>query len=89
MSEWAASWSLLLQYGLADLQQLDLFERGASDRLAVWGISKYLNENNISERGFPLIRLLRLKSEQLVQYLKTDNRVPQLSIDRIIDELGL
>ena len=89
MSEWAASWSLLLQYGLVDLQQLDLFERGASDRLAVWGISRYLNQNNISERGFPLIRSLRLNSEQLTQCLKADNRVPQLSINRIIDELGL
>ena len=89
MSEWATSWSLLLQYGLADLRQLDLFERGASDRLAVWGILRYLNQNNISERGFPLIRLLRFKSEQLAQYLKADNRVPQLSIDRIMDELGL
>jgi helicase len=89
ISEWATSWSLLLQYGLTDLHQLDLFERGASDRLAVWGISRYLNQNDISERGFPLIRLLRLKSEQLTQYLKADNRVPQLSIDRIMDELGL
>ena len=29
MSELAINWTLLLQYGLTDLQQLDLFERGA------------------------------------------------------------
>jgi helicase len=89
MSEWAVSWPLLLQYGLIDLQQLDLFERGGSDRLAVWGISRYLKHNNISERGLPLIRLIRFQSEQLVQFLNADSRVPKLSVDRIKIELGL
>lgn len=89
MSEWAVSWPLLLQYGLGDLQQLDLFERGASDRLGVWGVSRYMAQNDILERGLPLIRLLRLQSEQITQYLENDEQVPQLSIERTKVELRI
>ncbi|GJM05808.1 MAG: hypothetical protein DHS20C09_18040 [marine bacterium B5-7] len=89
MSEWAISWPLLLQYGLGDLQQLDLFDRGASDRLAVWGISRYLNQTNNTERGSILVELLRARSVALVRFLEEDARVPQISIDRIRIELNI
>ena len=88
LSELARNWSSLLQYGLNDLQQLDLFERGASDRLGVWGISRYLKENSINVRGLMLLRFLRAHANNVVAFLNDDSRVPKLSSKRVCDELG-
>jgi len=89
LSELARNWSLLLQYGLGDLQQLDLFERNASDRLGVWGISRYLEENNVNYRGMRLVRYLRSNASGVLIYLDQDPRVPKLSAKRICDELRI
>ncbi len=89
LSELARNWSSLLQYGLNDLQQLDLFERGASDRLGVWGISRYLKENSINVRGLMLLRFLRAHANNVVAFLNDDSRVPKLSSKRVCDELGI
>lgn len=89
LSEMARNWPSLLQYGLNSLQQLDLFIRGVSDRLGVWGISRYLSENGILLRDRELIEFLKENEEQVVVFLKKDKRVPKLSRDRICDELGL
>ncbi len=89
LSELARNWSSLLQYGLGDLQQLDLYERGASDRLGVWGISRYLKENSVNDRGVGLIRFLRSHANNVVGFLEEDSRVPKLSSKRICDELKI
>lgn len=90
LSEVARNWSSLLQYGLGDLQQLDLFELGASDRLAVWGVSRYIDANGLAEeRGIELLRTLRANSTGLIEFLESDDRVPTLSRLRVCDELGL
>jgi ATP-dependent DNA helicase len=89
MSEVARSWSSLLRYGLGDLQQLDLFERGVSDRLGVWGISRYLKEIGESERGMGLIVLLRSRSAEVLSFLDKDLRVPIISAKRTCEELGI
>lgn len=89
LSEIARNWSSLLQYGLNNLQQLDLFARGASDRLGVWGISRYLEENEILLRNRELIEFLRENEEQVITFLRKDKRVPKLSRQRICEELKL
>ncbi|MGH1399210.1 MAG: DEAD/DEAH box helicase [Alphaproteobacteria bacterium] len=89
ISELARNWASLLQYGLGNLQQLDLFERGASDRLGVWGISRYLKENNIATREEELVIYLRDNAESVDEFLSADPRVPKLSIQRTFDELRI
>ncbi|MDD5217535.1 MAG: DEAD/DEAH box helicase, partial [Candidatus Omnitrophica bacterium] len=46
ISEVARNWSSLLQYGLGSMQQLDIFEQGVTDRLAAWGVFRFLLLNN-------------------------------------------
>ncbi|AHC15999.1 DEAD/DEAH box helicase [Salinispira pacifica] len=88
VSEIAMNWGNLLQYGLGSLQQLDLFNFGASDRLAVWSISRFIEINDISYRGAELIQEIRIQSSSLIAFLSNDSRVPQLSINRIRAEIG-
>ncbi len=89
LSEISRNWSSLLQYGLGELQQLDLFERGASDRLAVWGISRFLNESGITERETALISYLRENADAVINFINDDPRVPRLSVSRITEELRI
>jgi len=89
LSELARNWSSLLQYGLGDMQQLDLFEKGASDRLGVWGISRYLKENAMNGRGNSLVRSLRSHANDVIIFLEQDTRVPELSVRRVCDELKI
>ncbi len=88
-SEIARNWASLLQYGLGSMQQLDLFEKGASDRLGVWGIDRYIKKNNIADRGNRLIKLLRTQAYDINLFLEKDPRVPTLSRKRVFDELKL
>ncbi|MFO3289593.1 DEAD/DEAH box helicase [Legionella pneumophila serogroup 1] len=89
ISEMASSWPSLLQYGLYDLQQLDLFEKGASDRLGVWGISRYLKLHNILLRKKDLLSFLRHNANNIINYLNQDPRVPTLSKERTCEELKI
>jgi hypothetical protein len=89
MSETAQAWPSLLQFGLGTLQQLDLFELGATDRLAVWGIQRYLTTEGIELRGSRLVRQLRRNSAALRITLAADRRVPRLCAYRIALELRL
>jgi len=89
LSELARNWSSLLRYGLSDLQQLDLFERGASDRLGVWGISRYLKENDVSDRRTGLVGFLRSHARDVLVSLEQDSRVPVISAKRVCEELRI
>lgn len=89
ISEIAQNWASMLQYGLGSLQQLDLFELGASDRLSVWGICRYLEKDGIDLRGRDLLKHLKETSRDVYKALFADNRVPHLSRERIVAELGL
>jgi len=89
LSELATSWPSLLQYGLGSLQQLDLFERGVTDRLAVWGLSRYMNERDIDNRGDDLVNELKTNSIDVNRFLELDERVPELSRSRACLELGI
>ena len=89
ISEMASSWPSLLQYGLYDLQQLDLFEKGASDRLGVWGISRYLKAHNILLRDRELLSFLRHHANNIINFLNEDVRVPKLSVLRTCEELKI
>ena len=89
LSEMARSWSSLLQYGLISLQQLDLFDRGVSDRLGAWGVMRYLDANAIELRGNDLVPLLQRNGAALITFLEADERVPAMSIKRLIHELRL
>ena len=89
LSEIARNWASLLQYGLGNMQQLDLFEKGASDRLGVWGIDRFIKKNSISDRGNRLIKLLRTQAYDINIFLEQDSRVPKLSRKRICDELKI
>jgi hypothetical protein len=89
VSEMARSWASLLQYGLGTLQQLDIFERGGSDRLGAWGISRFLVQNNIQKRGEELIEYIRINKEFVKATLINDARVPSLSVQRICEELKI
>ncbi|MFT7099057.1 MAG: replicative superfamily II helicase [Rickettsiales bacterium] len=89
LSEVARKWPSLLQYGLNSLQQLDMFAKGASDRLAVWGISRYLERNEILLREGELIEFIRENSEQIIKSLDSDTRVPKLSVRRVCEELEI
>jgi hypothetical protein len=89
LSEVAINWASLLQYGLGDMQQLDLFERGGSDRLGVWGISRYLKEANTAFRERELLNYLRQNPDDIIAFLDMDYRVPKLSAKRICKELRI
>jgi len=89
LSELAVSWASMLQYGVRNLQQLDLFSLGASDRLAVWSLSRYLQANAPNLRGRDLLLYLRLSSAAAVAHLRADPLVPVLSANRTIRELRL
>lgn len=89
ISETARNWSSFLQYGLGTMQQLDMFELGGTDRLGVWGISRFLNENNIILRGNDLLAYLRSHSEKFREALRQNERVPKMSVDRICSELRI
>ncbi len=89
ISEMAGSWTSLLQYGLCELQQLDLVDKGASDRLGVWGISRYLKAHNVLLRKKDLLHYLRNNASNVINYLNQDSRVPKLSIERICAELKI
>ncbi|WP_026069201.1 hypothetical protein, partial [Legionella tunisiensis] len=89
ISEMASSWPSLLQYGLYDLQQLDLFEKGASDRLGVWGLSRYLRDYNILLRNKELLSFLHQNANNIINYLNEDPRVPTLCIKRTCEELKI
>ena len=89
LSETAQAWPSLLQYGLKTLQQLDLFERGATDRLGVWGIQRFLDEREIPFRGRDLIMYLRGTSNEVKQALAADKRVPRMCAERICKELKI
>ena len=70
-------------------KQLDLFERGASDRLGVWGISRYLKTHNISLRDEDLLNFLRYNAADVNNFLNQDMRVPTLSVKRTCQELKI
>jgi len=89
ISEVASNWSSLLQFGLGTMQQLDLFEWGCSERLAVWGVSRYLIAKQIPLRDDDLIIYLRQHSQEVKDTLNKDNRVPEMSARRLIHELNL
>ncbi|MDO8955215.1 MAG: DEAD/DEAH box helicase [Gammaproteobacteria bacterium] len=89
VSEMAMNWSSLLQYGLGSLQQLDMFNSGGSDRLGVWGISRFLAQNGVSKRGEELIQYLRANRNLVRTSLTHDARVPDLSLQRICKDLML
>lgn len=89
LSETAQAWPSLLQYGLGTLQQLDLCERGATDRLAVWGIQRFLDAEEIDLRGARLVRHLRRNGPALMAALAADQRVPTLCADRVLSELRI
>ncbi|MBY3359297.1 DEAD/DEAH box helicase [Rhizobium leguminosarum] len=89
ISETASKWNSMLQYGLGNLRQLDMFELGASDRLAVWSLSRFLDENAPGLRGREIVTFLRSIREAVVDHLRSDGRVPVLSADRTIRELRL
>ena len=83
----AQAWSSFLQFGLSTLQQLDLFERGISDRMAVWGVHRGLEFNNVDLRGVQLINYIKRYKTEFREILESDNRVPQLCINRFVEEL--
>ncbi|KQC10223.1 MAG: hypothetical protein APR62_12475 [Smithella sp. SDB] len=89
LSEPARNWSSLLQYGLGTLQQLDLFERGVSDRLAVWGATRYIEATQTTLRGRDLVVYLRRNGQFLRSSLERDERVPTMSVKRFIRELRI
>ena len=87
ISDIAQAWPSLLQYGLSSLQQLDLFEKGISDRMAVWGAYRILQYNEINYRGSELINYIRDLKKEFRDILDDDLRVPQLCINRFFTEL--
>jgi len=87
ISEVARAWPSFLQFGLGTLQQLDLCECGASERLALWGIQRALSGNDL--RGRALIHFVRQNSSQVRSSLEKDDRVPQLCAERIYRELRI
>lgn len=89
VSEMAKAWPSLVRYGLGTLQQLDLFERGASDRLAVWGIQRELDRQGEESRGTALLKHIRANRGDFYSALQADKRVPKLCFDRICRELDL
>lgn len=89
VSEMAQAWPSLLQFGLGTLQQLDLCERGATDRLAVWGIQRILVAVESELRGGPLVENLRRNGSYLRAALAKDQRVPELCWRRVCNELRI
>jgi hypothetical protein len=87
LPELSENWPSLLQYGIHSLQQLDMMERGLSDRLAVHGISRWLVKNDHQERGKFLLLLLNQEQAKILAYLRADERVPEYSVKLTENEL--
>ena len=87
ISETARNWSSLLQYGLGNMQQLDIFENNGTDRLAVWGLSRIFEENRVAFRGNDLITYIRLNRRGIRTDLRRDIRVPKMSRNRLFREI--
>ena len=89
ISETAQAWPSLLQYGFNTLQQIDLSEHGATDRLALWGIQRFLRAEEIELRGGRLVRYLRRNASAVSAALAGDERVPSLCVQRALTELRI
>ena len=89
ISETARNWSSLLQYGLKDMRQLDLFERGATDRLAVWGMLRLFEENEIGLRRDDLTTYIWMNGRTIRAELERDDRVPKMSRNRLFREMRI
>jgi len=89
ISKYAQAWPAFLRFGVAHLQQLDLFYRGATDRLGVWGLQRWIHERGIQARKRELVSILRENRHEVSDYLESDALVPVLSVRRCIRELEL
>ena len=89
ISETARNWSSLLQYGLRNMQQLDLFEKGVTDRLAVWGMSRLFNKNKVGLRTDDLMTYIWMNGKNIRNELERDTRVPKMSSSRLYRELRI
>lgn len=89
VSETARAWPSMLQYGLGNLQQLDIYQAGCTERLATWGVSRHLAQTGIALRGNALLAYLRENATDVKHALREDERVPRYSENRLYRELGL
>jgi helicase len=89
ISDIARNWASLLQYGLRNLQQLDIVQQGGSDRLGNWGIFRILQAHDIYSRDAELIDGIRAHGKFIRTALEQDGRVPRISASRICKELRL
>jgi superfamily II DNA/RNA helicase len=89
LTETAQGWPSLLQYGISTLQQLDLCEYGVTDRFAVWGVSRWLDDQGNGLRKRELIAHIRSNANEVLDALRADPRVPDLCVGRFSTELRL
>ncbi len=87
LPELAERWPSLLQFGVRNLQQLEMMERGLTDRLAVHCISRWLDDNGHEEHGGILRLILMQNQTEILEYLRKDERVPEYSVKLTENEL--
>jgi hypothetical protein len=80
LPELAERWPSLLQFGVSNLQQLEMMERGLTDRLSVHCISRWLDDHGHEEHGGTLRLILMQNQTEILQYLRSDERVPEYSV---------
>ncbi|MEG9329059.1 DEAD/DEAH box helicase [Salinimicrobium catena] len=77
-----SNWSSLLQNGINSQLQLDLFEMGLVDRLAVLEIAKLLEESSYTHDNYKSLKAyLRLNGDNVTQAIQ--ERVPLISFEKI------
>lgn len=87
ISDVALRWASLLQFGVRTLQQLDLMEHGFTDRLAIWGISRYLQSVGFQNRRHLMSVWIREHSATIAHRLRADPRVPEYCVNVFEKEL--
>lgn len=83
------NWPQYMQYGVNRQIHLRLINSGVTDRLAVFGVARFLDSLGVPEDIRNLRRLLRVNREALNNALEQDPRVPALSISRFFDDYNI
>ena len=87
LPELTERWPSLLQFGVRNLQQLEMMEHGLTDRLAVHSISRWLDDHGHEENGGILRLILMQNQTEILEYLRADERVPEYSVKLTETEL--
>lgn len=82
------NWSAFLQYGISKQQQLDLFEMGLIDRVAVYGLSDSLDSNGYVHEDYKNLKGYILQNQRII-LASLSEELPRISREKISNFIHL